>query len=61
MSPTPEQEPTPDSRPQIDHMDKVDRKDWGPTEIDEEAILGKLFPYDESTGLYSFQMGDPHA
>jgi hypothetical protein len=40
-------------------MGNVDTHEWGPTEPDELAVLGARFPYDESTGLYHFQMGDP--
>ena len=61
MSPTPEQEPSVDGRPQGPLMDKVDRHEWGPTEPDEMAVLGKLFAYNPITGLFSYQMGDPGA
>lgn len=61
MSPTPEQEPTADGRAQSPHMDNVDRHEWGPTEPDEMAVLGKLYAYDEPSGLFSYQIGDPHA
>lgn len=61
MSPTPEQEPSVDDRDQAIHMDKVDRKPWDTTESDEMAVLRARFPYDESTGLFSYQIGDPNA
>lgn len=51
-------EPTPGER-ELSHMGDVDTHEWGPTEPDEMAVLGKLYAYDESTGLFHFQVGDP--
>ena len=56
MSRTPE--PAPSER-ELAQMGNVDTHEWGPTEPDELAVLGARFPYDESTGLFHFQMGDP--
>jgi hypothetical protein len=39
-------------------MSEVDRHDWGPTEPDEMAVLGKLYGYDPVTGTFSSHVGD---
>ena len=53
-------DPTPSER-ELAHMGDVDTHEWLPTEPDEMAVLRKRFPYDESTGLFSFQVGDSDA
>lgn len=58
MTNIPEPDPR-DASAEAGHMDKVDREDWGPTEPDEEAVLGRLFTLDPATGTYHFQVGDP--
>jgi len=50
-------DPTPSER-ELAHMGDVDTHKWGPTEPDETAVLDRHYPYDESTGLYHFQIGD---
>lgn len=39
-------------------MDQVDTEEWGPTEPDEMATLGRFYPYDETSGTFSSHVGD---